>query len=107
MLPKSDRTQDPSQYRPIACLPTLYKMPTSCISNRIYKHLDDNNIFAEEQKGCRKKHHGCKYDNETGTRRASECSFSFPRLSSDNYSIVPPILGLSKYCRYTIFIQPW
>lgn len=60
MLPKSDRTEDPSQYRPITCLPTMYKILTSCISNRIYKHVNSNNVLAEEQKGCRKGHQGCK-----------------------------------------------
>lgn len=60
LLPKSTSTQDPSQYRPITCLPTLYKVITSCIANRIYKHLDEFNILSEEQKGCRRKHMGCK-----------------------------------------------
>ena len=60
MLPKSEKTEDPSQYRPITCLPTLYKIITSCITHRITKHIDNNNILSEEQKGCRKFHRGCK-----------------------------------------------
>ena len=60
MVPKSALTNDPSQYRPITCLPTMYKMLTSCIANKIYKHVEDHNILAEQQKGCRRGHQGCK-----------------------------------------------
>ena len=60
MLPKDNNTQDPSKYRPITCLPTIYKILTSCITNKIYKHCTDNNILYEEQKGCTKYSRGCK-----------------------------------------------
>lgn len=60
LLPKNNNTEDPSQYRPITCLPTLYKIITSVIANRIYKHLEQFNILSEEQKGCRRHHMGCK-----------------------------------------------
>lgn len=60
MLPKSDLTEDPAHYRPITCLPTLYKILTACITNKIYKHVEENNILAEEQKGCKRDHRGCK-----------------------------------------------
>lgn len=55
-----NNTQDPSKYRPITCLPTLYKMITSCITQRIYKHCEINNIIAAQQKGCAKGTKGCK-----------------------------------------------
>ncbi|KAL0812006.1 hypothetical protein ABMA28_009402 [Loxostege sticticalis] len=60
MLPKSNNTSDPSQYRPITCLPTLYKLITSCITNKLNTHIENNRIMAEEQKGCRRNHLGCK-----------------------------------------------
>lgn len=60
MIPKSNKTNNPSQYRPITCLPTLYKIITSCITYRISKHLETNKILTEEQKGCKKLHRGCK-----------------------------------------------
>ncbi|KAL0803287.1 hypothetical protein ABMA28_017234 [Loxostege sticticalis] len=60
MLPKRSNTEDPSQYRPITCLPTLYKLITSCITNKLNTHIENNNILAEEQKGCRRNHMGCK-----------------------------------------------
>ncbi|KAL0822073.1 hypothetical protein ABMA28_005438 [Loxostege sticticalis] len=60
MLPKSKNTKDPSQYRPITCLPTLYKLITSCITNKLNSHIENNKILSEEQKGCRRNHLGCK-----------------------------------------------
>ncbi|CAH2106131.1 unnamed protein product [Euphydryas editha] len=51
---------NPAKYRPITCLQTLYKIFTSCIAELIYKHIDENNILAEQQKGCRKFSQGCK-----------------------------------------------
>lgn len=60
LLPKSERTQDPSQYRPITCLPTIYKLFSSIICTKIYQHLNTNNIITEEQKGSKEKVLGCK-----------------------------------------------
>ncbi|KAG6439021.1 hypothetical protein O3G_MSEX000416 [Manduca sexta] len=60
MLPKNKYSPHPSQYRPITCLPTLYKIVTSVITKRISSHVEQYNIIAEEQKGCRRGHMGCK-----------------------------------------------
>lgn len=60
MISKGNDSEDPSQYRPITCLPTIYKILTSIISTKITTHLEYNNIIAEEQKGCRRGHMGCK-----------------------------------------------
>lgn len=58
--PKNQETQNPANYRPITCLPTLYKIITAIITQKIDKHLTQHNILAEEQKGCRKNSKGCK-----------------------------------------------
>ncbi|XP_050550436.1 uncharacterized protein LOC118279092 [Spodoptera frugiperda] len=60
MLPKTQYTAQPSQYRPITCLPTIYKIITSTITTKINKHIEQHHIIAEEQKGCRRGHMGCK-----------------------------------------------
>ena len=58
--------KDPSKggavtnYRPITCLPLLWKLFTSLISEEIYKHLETNHLLPEEQKGCRKRSRGTK-----------------------------------------------
>ena len=47
-------------YRPITCLPTMYKLATLLITDRVYRHTDVNNILPFEQKGCRREARGCK-----------------------------------------------
>ncbi|XP_050549514.1 uncharacterized protein LOC126910674 [Spodoptera frugiperda] len=60
MIPKDSDHMNPAKYRPITCLQTIYKLITGCISEIIYKHITQNNILSEEQKGCRKYSQGCK-----------------------------------------------
>lgn len=61
LLPKDPQnSQDPAKYRPITCLPTMYKIITSCIAKRIYEHCEDNNLIAIQQNGCKKGSKGCK-----------------------------------------------
>ena len=60
LLAKNSETSNPKNYRPITCLSTTYKLLTSILTERTYKHLDKQNIFPIEQKGCRKGSYGCK-----------------------------------------------
>ena len=48
-----------SNYRPIACLPLMWKLLSGIFANRVYTHLLDNQL-PEEQKGARKKLRGTK-----------------------------------------------
>ena len=57
---KNTETNNPKNYRPITCLPTMYKILTAILSERTYKHLMNNELFPNEQKGCRKNTYGCK-----------------------------------------------
>ena len=50
----------PSNYRPITCLPTLWKLMTSIISDSLYEHLEEQNILPAEQKGCSRESRGTK-----------------------------------------------
>ena len=43
-----------SNYRPITCLPLMWKLFTGVIADQIYAHLDEQKLLPEEQKGCRK-----------------------------------------------------
>ncbi|KAL7634727.1 UNVERIFIED_CONTAM: hypothetical protein RMT77_015104 [Armadillidium vulgare] len=52
LIPKSKETKNSANYRPITCLPTMYKTLTAIIASRIYSHIENNNIINEEQKGC-------------------------------------------------------
>ena len=50
-----------NNYRPITCLPLIWKLLTDVIADQIYAHLDQERLLPEEQKGCRK-----------GSRRSNE-----------------------------------
>ena len=43
-----------SSYKPITCLPLIWKLSTDVISDQIYVHLDQEKLLPEEQKGRRK-----------------------------------------------------
>ena len=49
-----------SNYRPIACLPLMWKLLTGIFAEKIYEHLQENDLLPEEQKGCRKRSRGTK-----------------------------------------------
>ena len=60
LLAKSNGTKGPKNYRPITCLSTTYKLLTSVLKDRTYSHLEQNDLFPQEQKGCRRGSYGCK-----------------------------------------------
>ena len=41
-----------SKYRPITCLPLMWKLLTGIIADQIYGHLDQEKLLPEEQKRC-------------------------------------------------------
>ena len=47
-------------YRPISCLPLMWKLLTGVVSESMYNFLDKNNLLPEEQKGCREGSRGTK-----------------------------------------------
>ena len=49
-----------SNYRPIACLPLMWKLLTGIFADKIYDHLHTNSLLPNEQKGCRKQSRGTK-----------------------------------------------
>ncbi|CAK1583868.1 unnamed protein product [Parnassius mnemosyne] len=53
LVPKDRDSRDPSKYRPITCLPTIYKTLTSIMSARITRHLNSNQVTSRAQNGCR------------------------------------------------------
>ena len=42
-------------YRPISCLPVMWKVFSGMLAAEIYEHLEGKNLFPHEQKGCKKK----------------------------------------------------
>ena len=59
LLPKKEETWIPKNYRPIACLPTTFKILTSVITDRLYNHLEKESIMTLEQRGGKKNCYGC------------------------------------------------
>ena len=49
-----------SNYRPITCLPILYKLLTGILAEELYRHVEEQDLFPEEQKGCKKRSRGTK-----------------------------------------------
>ena len=60
LLPKTQETQNPKNYRTITCMATTYKILTSIITKRMYTFLEENSILPQEQKGCKRHSYGCK-----------------------------------------------
>ena len=46
--PKKEETWIPKNYRPIACLPTTFKILTSVITDRLCNHLEKESIMKPE-----------------------------------------------------------
>ena len=47
-------------YRPISCLPLMWKLMTVMLAEKMYSHLERENTQPFEQKGCRKENRGTK-----------------------------------------------
>ncbi|KAJ0182259.1 hypothetical protein K1T71_001628 [Dendrolimus kikuchii] len=60
LLFKSGCTTEPKNYRPITCLPTIYKLLTSILGKKLSNYFYDNNILAITQNGCKAGSRGTK-----------------------------------------------
>ena len=47
-----------NNYRPITCLPIMWKLLTGMMAEEMYTFLEGNKLLPEEQKGCRKRSRG-------------------------------------------------
>lgn len=59
LLPKSNDTRYPKNFRPIACENIMLKVYTGCIALLVEEHCIANNIISPEQAGARKGLWGC------------------------------------------------
>lgn len=60
LIPKTNNTNDPKNYRPITCLNTMYKLLTGILARKMSEFISSNNLMPIEQKGCCKGSYGCK-----------------------------------------------
>ena len=102
---KSNDTKDPKNYRPITCLSTTYKILTSVLTDRTYSHMEQNNLFPLEQKGCRTGLYGCKdqlmnnkiiLENCKKTKRNLSCAWIDYKKAFDSI----PHEWILKYLKY-------
>ena len=122
LLAKTQETSNPKNYRPITCLTTTYKILTSIITNRIYRFLEENNLFPEEQKGCKRGSYGCKDQLLINKMILENCKLSNRNLSTawidykkafdsvphdwiikvlEIYKVSPVIINFIKTCMQT------
>ena len=48
------------KYRPVSCLPLMWKLMTGMLAEKMYCHLKRENLLPSEQKGCHKGSRGTK-----------------------------------------------
>ena len=59
LLPTNTETDNPKNYRPIACLNIMYKLYTCMLNQFIEDHCEYNSIITVEQAGGKKGSWGC------------------------------------------------
>ena len=52
------KEKEVSNFRPISCLPLMWKLMTSILANSMLVYLEENSLLPSEQKGCRRKSRG-------------------------------------------------
>ena len=60
IMKDSSKGNIPSNYRPITCLPLMWKLMTGVLAEEIYCYMHDQNLLTDEQKGCKKNCMGTK-----------------------------------------------
>ena len=98
----------PNNYRPITCLPMMWKILTTQIREDIYYSLTNRRLFPDKQKGCRKGSRGTAellyidqhILNESKTRRKNLAMVWIDYKKA--YDMVPQswIYTVSKYTKY-------
>ena len=60
IMKDKEKGRDVKNFRPITCLPLMWKLLTGVLSEEMYNHLEENELLPDEQKGCRKRSRGTK-----------------------------------------------
>ena len=100
LLPKKEETWIPKNYRPIACLPTTFKILTSVITDGLYSHLEKEAIMTPEQRGGKKDCYGCRHQLMINNAILENCKKMNKNLSTACLTAYP-IPGYSNASRCT------
>ena len=49
-----------TNFRPITCLPLMWKLLTGILADEMYNYLEEKDLLPDEQKGCRRGGRGTK-----------------------------------------------
>ena len=79
-----------SHFRPITCLPLIWKLLTSILAEELYEHLEKANSLPWEQKGCRKGSPGTKDQLLIDKMIVKDCKKRLRSLQLHGLSIVKP-----------------
>ena len=60
VMKDKDERGEVTNFRPITCLPIMWKLLTGVLADKMYEHLEEKQLLQEEQKGCRRKSKGTK-----------------------------------------------
>ena len=60
LMENKEKGTIPSNYRPITCLPTNFKLMTVTIAESMLNHLANDGLIPDEQKGNRSRSRGIK-----------------------------------------------
>ena len=82
LLQKTEETKNRKNYRPITCLPTMYKVLTSILADRTYTFLSEHQLLPSEQKGCRRESYGCKDQRLVNKMILEDCRTRKKNLST-------------------------
>jgi len=73
LIPKNENNENPKNYRPVTCLPTMYKLIMSVTSRHMQKYMDDENLIPNEQKRFYRGSKGCEYQLLISKAIIQEC----------------------------------
>ena len=72
-IKNKEKCADVTNFRPITCLPVMWKLLTGIIAEEMYEHLQRKHLLPNELKGCRKNVRGTKDQLLTDKMILSNC----------------------------------
>ena len=75
-----NKGMNPANFRPVTCLPTVWKSLTSILAAELYEHLSRQNLISFEQKDCARSSQGPKDQLLIDHMRMSEAKWRHKNL---------------------------
>jgi hypothetical protein len=92
LIPKNVKTDHTKNYKPVTCLPTIYKLLTPNMSRRMQKYMEDKSLTRKEQKGFCRGSKGCKDQLLISKAILQACKRRKENLYSIWYGLIIPKL---------------